>query len=173
MTVLDTTTDRTARTVTVAAHFDTTVERVWSLWADPRKLERWWGPPEYPATVTVHDLTVGGDGVRYHMTGPEGDRHGGYWRIVAVDAPRHLAFEDGFLRPDGTANDEMPSMRGDVTIESDPSGGTSMIVVTSFPTVEAMEQLVAMGMVEGMVSAMGQIDDILASDPSEAPTGQR
>jgi uncharacterized protein YndB with AHSA1/START domain len=164
MTVLDTVTDPTARTVTITAHFDAPVDRVWTLWSDPRKLERWWGPPEYPATVTVHDLTVGGEGVRYHMTGPEGDRHGGYWRILDVDAPHHLAFEDGFLTPDGTANTELPSIRGDVTIASDPAGGTSMTVVTSFSSVEAMEQLVAMGMVEGMQAAMGQIDAILAGD---------
>ena len=44
-------------------------ERVWQLWADPRQLERWWGPPTYPATFTQHDLAPGGH-VEYHMTGP-------------------------------------------------------------------------------------------------------
>jgi len=38
-------------TLVVVADFDATPERVWQLWADPRKLERWWGPPSYPATV--------------------------------------------------------------------------------------------------------------------------
>ena len=59
-------------TMTLDAEFDASLERVWQLWADPRKLERWWGPPTYPATVTAHDLRSGGR-VEYHMTGPEGD----------------------------------------------------------------------------------------------------
>jgi hypothetical protein len=36
------------------------------------------------------------------------------------------------------------------------------------PTVEAMEQLAAMGMEEGPTQAVGQIDEILAEDPVEA-----
>ena len=46
-------------TLTVEAEFDASAERVWQLWADPRQLERWWGPPTYPATVTTHDLAPG------------------------------------------------------------------------------------------------------------------
>jgi uncharacterized protein YndB with AHSA1/START domain len=57
--------------LTLVAEFDAPIERVWQLWADPRRLERWWGPPAYPATVESHDLTPGG-GVTYFMTGPDG-----------------------------------------------------------------------------------------------------
>ena len=48
------------------------IARVWALWADPRKLERWWGPPTFPATVLEHDLRPGGK-VSYYMTSPEGE----------------------------------------------------------------------------------------------------
>ena len=34
--------------------------------------------------------------VTYFMTGPEGDKHHGWWRITAVDAPKSLEFIDGF-----------------------------------------------------------------------------
>ncbi|MGH2380466.1 MAG: SRPBCC family protein, partial [Candidatus Limnocylindria bacterium] len=56
-------------TMTLEAEFDASPDRVWQLWADPRQLERWWGPPTYPATFTKHDLAPGGR-VEYHMTGP-------------------------------------------------------------------------------------------------------
>ncbi len=46
-------------TLTVIADFTAPVEAVWQLWADPRKLERWWGPPTYPATVEVHEFQRG------------------------------------------------------------------------------------------------------------------
>ncbi len=53
MTVTTVDTDLDARTLTLVAEFDAPVERVWELWADPRKLERWWGPPGYPATSSA------------------------------------------------------------------------------------------------------------------------
>src|SRR5947199_165925 len=87
--------DRVFRTLAIDAEFDASPERVWQLWADPRQLERWWGPPTYPATFTKHDLAPGSR-VEYHMTGPEGDQPHGYWDIVEVDPPRSLVFRDGF-----------------------------------------------------------------------------
>ena len=92
MTVIDVQKDTTALTLTFVAEFDAPVDRVWQLWADPRKLERWWGPPEWPATFTRHELHEGGT-VNYHMTGPDGTIAGGWWTVTAVDAPRMLAFD--------------------------------------------------------------------------------
>jgi len=56
MTVTAVRKDPQRLTLKVEAEFDTSVERIWQLWADPRKLERWWGPPTYPATFAKHDL---------------------------------------------------------------------------------------------------------------------
>ena len=107
--------DPVARTMTVNASFDATIQRVWQLWADPRQLERWWGPPSYPATVTEHDLVPDGR-VRYFMTGPEGDRHGGYWRVREVVAPHRLTFVDGFEDDEGAPNPDMPQSDVEVVL---------------------------------------------------------
>ena len=95
MSVTSIVNDRGAKTMTLTAEFDAPLERVWEIWADPRKLERWWGPPSYPATVENHDLTPGGS-VTYYMTGPEGDKPRGWWKVISADPPHHLEFEDGF-----------------------------------------------------------------------------
>ena len=75
MTVTAVRKDPERLTMTIDAEFDASPERVWQLWADPRQLERWWGPPTYPATVTSHDLRPGGR-VEYHMTGPRATSRG-------------------------------------------------------------------------------------------------
>ena len=150
-------------TMTLEAEFDATPERVWQLWADPRQLERWWGPPTYPATVTAHDLRAGGR-VDYHMTGPSGDQPHGYWEILTVDAPRRLAFRDGFANPDGTPNGDLPRNDVDVTITALDAGRTRMSIASVFPDAAAMEQLLAMGMEEGLQQAVGQVDAILGED---------
>jgi hypothetical protein len=38
-----------------------------------------------------------------------------------------------------------------------------MVMTSTFPSLEAMEQLAEMGMEEGLRAAMAQMDDILAS----------
>ena len=72
MPVIDVRHDLDNRTLTIVADFAAPVERVWQIYADPRQLEKIWGPPEYPATVVDHDLRPGGR-VTYFMTGPDGE----------------------------------------------------------------------------------------------------
>ena len=148
-------------TMTVDAEFDASAERVWQLWADPRQLERWWGPPTYPATFTVHDL-VPGSRVEYYMTGPTGDKPRGYWDIIATDPPRSLVFVDGFANDDGTPNDAVPRNEARVAIDGVGAGRTRMSIEFHFPSAEAMEQMLAMRMEDGLAQAVGQIDAILA-----------
>ena len=161
MTLTSVRKDPAAMRMTISAEFDAPVERVWQLWSDPRQLERWWGPPTYPATVVDHDLRPGGR-VSYFMTGPEGDKAGGWWRIVAVEAPRRLEFEDGFADDAGEPNLDMPVMTIRVTLD-ELGAGTRMDVETTFPSAEAMEQMLTMGMDEGMSAAIGQMDDIIGA----------
>lgn len=160
MTVKDVTKDPETLTFRITSEFDASIDRVWQLWADPRLLEKWWGPPTYPATVVDHDLTPGGD-ITYYMTGPEGDQHGGWWKIIAVDAPSHLEFEDGFADTEGKPNPEMPTSTSRVEISEKPDGGVRMTIETRFPSLDAMEQMLEMGMEEGITLAVGQIDDLL------------
>ena len=166
MTVTAVHKDPKALTMTISAEFDATPERVWQLWADPRQLERWWGPPSYPATFTTHDLSPGSR-VKYHMTGPEGDQPRGYWDILEVDPPRRIVFRDGFALDDGSPNEALPQGEARVTIEPIGAGRTRMSIENLFPSTEAMEQVLAMGMEEGMKEAMGQIDAILAENEME------
>lgn len=161
MTVLDVQKDMDKLTMTMTAEFAATPERVWQLWADPRQLERWWGPPTYPATFTEHDLRPGGH-VAYHMTGPSGDQPRGYWRIDEVDPPRHLVFRDGFADEQSQPNPELPEMTARVTIEPIGDKRTRMTLESIFATAAAMEQVLAMGAEEGMKQALEQIDAILA-----------
>lgn len=146
-------------TVTAIGEYPVPVERLWDVWTDPRQLERFWGPPEWPATFTQHDLKVGG-GAQYYMTGPQGEKAAGYWRFEVIEKHKRMVMTDGFANEDGAPDDQMPSMRVDCTFES-TAQGSRFVSVTTFPSLEAMEQLVAMGMLEGSRAAMGQIDAVL------------
>jgi uncharacterized protein YndB with AHSA1/START domain len=163
MTVTAVRKDPDKLTMTVDAEFEATPERVWQLWADPRQLERWWGPPGYPATFTELDLRPGGR-ASYYMTTPEGETPRGYWDVVEVDPPRRIQVRDGFAHEDGSPNEEMGSGEMIITVEPVGGGRTRMSILNVFPDAATMEQLLAMGQEEGMTQAVGQIDAILAED---------
>jgi uncharacterized protein YndB with AHSA1/START domain len=164
MTVTQVDKDPQALTMTMTAEFDQPVEHAWQLFADARRLERWWGPPTWPATFTEHELTPGAVS-EYYMTGPDGERAGGWWRIRSVDAPRALEFDDGFGSP---GDETMPVMIMRVTLSEREGGGTRLVLETTYPSAEAMEQVLSMGMEEGLTLAMGQMDAILAGEPAGA-----
>lgn len=147
-------------TLTLIGDYPVPLGRLWDAWADPRQLERFWGPETWPATFTRHDMAVGGRS-QYYMTGPDGKQAHGWWRFLAVERWRRIEVEDGFAHEDGRPNDGMPTMRMAITFEETPTG-SRFTSVTSFPNLEAMEQLVAMGMLEGMQSAVGKLDTVLA-----------
>jgi uncharacterized protein YndB with AHSA1/START domain len=152
-------TDYDNLTFTLVADFDAPIDQVWELWSDPRKLERWWGPPDYPATVETHDLTPGGQ-VKYLMTGPEGETHHGVLRVTAVHPPTSLEFTDAFAETDGTPIADMPVSTIRVLLV-DRDGGTRMEMRAKFESREDMDKWVATGTVEGLREAVGQIDALL------------
>ena len=159
MTVISVEPDVDTVSLTVVAEFAAPIEKVWELWANPRLLERWWGPPSYPATFETHDLTPGGDAT-YFMTGPEGDRPHGWWRVVSVNPPKSLEFIDGFADEHGHPLDDMPTISVRVDLTED-GGRTRLVTRSTFDSREQMDQLVNMGMVEGFREAAGQMDAVL------------
>jgi uncharacterized protein YndB with AHSA1/START domain len=148
--------------LTLIAELDAPIERAWQLWADPRQLERWWGPPTHPSTVERHDLVAGGE-VAYFMTGPGGEQTRGWWRITSVDPPRSLEFTDGFAKEDGTPNPKTPTTSVQVRL-SEHDGGTRMEMRFAFESREHMEQLERWGAFEVFPQSVGQMDALLAAD---------
>jgi uncharacterized protein YndB with AHSA1/START domain len=155
------TSDPHALTLTIAGEYPVPIERLWDAWADPRQLERFWGPPTWPATFVRHDMTPGGRS-QYYMTGPEGERSPNcFWEFTRVDAPRRLEVINGFAREDFSPDPAMPAMTIVFTFE-ETAGGSRFTGVTRFRSLADMEQLLAMGMEEGMRTALDQMDRILA-----------
>jgi uncharacterized protein YndB with AHSA1/START domain len=160
MTVIEAFTDDTALTLTVTAQFAASPERVWEVWQNPRLLERWWGPPTWPATFTRHDFVVGGES-RYYMTGPDGDKSRGYWQMRAIDEPRRIEFANGLAGDDGEPMDDVPPMSAYVTLEA-IDGGTRMTALSAFADEDNMRAMLDRGMSEGMQQAVGQIESLLS-----------
>ena len=161
MPVIDVQHDLENLTLTITADFAAPVARVWQVYADPRQLEKVWGPPTYPATVVDHSLTPGGR-VTYFMTGPDGDKHAGYWEITAVDAPHGFEFNDGFADEDLKPVESMPVSHNVYSFSATESG-TKATYVSTYDTAEALQKVLDMGVIEGASLAINQIDAFLAA----------
>jgi uncharacterized protein YndB with AHSA1/START domain len=162
MTVTSVEKDFDSLSLILVAEFDAPIERVWQLWADPRQLERWWGPPTHPATVERHRLAAGGE-VTYVMTGPGGKKSRGWWRVTAVDPPRSLEFTDGYANQDGTPNGKMPTTAVQMRL-TEQGSGTRMELRFIFDSSEYMEQLDRWGAFEVFPQSVSQMDALLAAD---------
>ncbi len=159
MPVTDVITDPENLTLTILADFAAPVERVWAAYSDPRQLERFWGPPGWPATFTEFDHTVGGF-AQYRLTGPRGEKSSGRWEFTRIEAPTMFEVLDSFVDDAGQPIDGFPAMR--MRLEFSPTAeGTRMTGTSHFDSVEALDQVVAMGVIEGTKAAMAQLDAVL------------
>jgi len=153
--------DLDTRTLTITAEFAAPVERIWQVYADPRQLEKVFGPPTHPATFVEHDLTPGGK-AHYFMTSPEGEKYYGWWKVTAVDEPRSFAFEDGFASDDSfTPLDDMPVSHNVFNFDS-IDNGTRATFTSTYDSPEGLQKVLEMGVVEGASSAIDQIDALVA-----------
>ena len=161
MPVTDITTDPENLTMTLVVDAAAPVERLWRAFTTVDQLSRFWGPPGWPATFTSFDLRPGGR-VDYHMTSPQGQRSGGAWEVLNVDEGRGFEVLDSFVGDDGEALEGFPSMRMSFAFEA-TDAGSRMTNTTYFTSLDALEQVVAMGAVEGSRMAMDQLDAVLVS----------
>jgi uncharacterized protein YndB with AHSA1/START domain len=95
------------------------------------------------------------------MTSPEGEKYRGWWRFTAVNPPTSLEFIDGFADSDGKPAENMPTNTVRMQLSA-YDGGTRMELRSTFDSREQMDQLIGMGMAEGLELAVGQIDALLA-----------
>lgn len=161
MPVTAVTADPEQLTMTLTGDFAAPVERLWNAFTDPAQLERFWGPPTWPARFSEFDFTVGGR-ARYAMSGPNGERSSGAWEFIAINEPHGFEVLDSFVDDDGAPIDGMPAMR--MVFSFDPTDeGSRLTTVSHFTSVEALEQVVAMGAIEGSTFAMNQLDLVLTS----------
>lgn len=155
----------------LVADFDAPLERVWELWADPRQLERWWGPPTHPSTVENHDLTIGGE-VTYFMTDQEGEKTRGRWQVKSVNPPSSLDFSDGFADLDGSPSPGTPTTDVQVRL-TERDGGTRMELRFLFESPEHWELLERWNAFGIFPQSVSQIDDLLAEGAEDETTQPR
>jgi uncharacterized protein YndB with AHSA1/START domain len=144
--------DTAGRAAVIMTEFDQPVAVVWTLFSDPSKLARWWGPPGMPMQIHHHDLQPGGS-VELTVSTPGGEVRG-RWTIHEVAAPHTLRFT---FTSDGLDPTE-------ITIELRGPAGTptTMEITARFASDDAMRHALDIGFVEGVARACTTAHDVAA-----------
>jgi uncharacterized protein YndB with AHSA1/START domain len=160
MTVTNVEKDAEKLTLAITTDLNAGIDRVWQMWENPRLLEKWWGPPTYPATFDEFNFEPGGV-VTYFMTSPEGEKYPDKWVMKTVDSPSLIEINDGHGEAEENPVPGIALMRVDISEIEGSADSTRMTITTTYESAEGMKKVIEMGMEEGMTLAMGQIDALL------------
>lgn len=146
--------------LTITIDLPADLNTAWNLWADPRLLERWWGPPEHPCTFTTHEFYANGSAT-YYMDSPSGQRFHGWWRVIEVQPQECIQLIDGFGESYDNPAQEMPIST--TTVAFIEGGNATRILLTStYESPEELQRALDLGMEEGFITAIAQIDELIA-----------
>jgi uncharacterized protein YndB with AHSA1/START domain len=155
------------KTLIIERTFDAPKEKLWRAYADKEWFEKWWGPEGWQTTVKEFDFIPGGK-IHYGMKCVDenqgewfGQESWGLMQLEAIDEPNSFAAKDQFSDADGVINEQMPTQRFEVEFVEE-GGKTRLISRSITDTVEKLEELVKMGMVEGFSSQLNKLEQLLA-----------
>ncbi len=146
--------------LTVTRAFDAPLALVWRAWTEADLLDQWWAPKPWKSETSHMDFSVGGYRA-YAMVGPEGEKHFARTDYLAIEIHKGFSGEDAFCDNQGQVNPEFPVATFKNQFETD-SETTRVIVVTEYASEEHLQQVIQMGMKEGLAMAFENLDNVLS-----------
>jgi uncharacterized protein YndB with AHSA1/START domain len=153
--------DMEKHTMTIKREFDAKRQLVWDCHTKRELLDQWFAPKPLTTKTKSMDFRNGGHW-HYVMVDPTGSEYWGrmdYKQIRPIDSYTAL---DGFCDADGTLNPDLPRAEWNVTF-TEQGERTLVHTVVTYQSAEAVQQVIDMGMKDGMTSTMERLDELLAS----------
>ena len=152
--------DKENKTITIKREFAANRAIVWDCYTKSEILDQWWIPAPYKSITKSMDFREGG---RWHYAavGPNGEEHWAVTSYIKIEIQKMFLAHDAFGDADGNINKEMPQSTWTMNF-SDLNENTLVHGTLVYPTLEQLEQTVAMGFKEGLTMAMANLDALLA-----------
>ncbi len=151
--------DNEKNTLTIKREFAAKRKLVWDCYTKSELLDRWFAPKPLTTKTKLMDFREGGYW-HYAMVEPNGQEYWGrmdYQTIRPIDSYTSL---DGFCDDTGALNPELPRSKWNVTF-SDVGTHTLVETVVFYSSPEAIQQVIQMGMKEGLTSTLERLDELL------------
>ena len=146
-------------TITIKREFAAKRQLVWDCHTKSELLDQWFAPKPLTTKTKFMDFSEGGHWL-YAMVDPGGQEYWGrtdYQTIRPIDNYTAL---DGFCDNTGALNPDLPRSQWNVTF-SDVASHTLVETVVSYTSPEALEQVINMGLKEGLASTLERLDELL------------
>ena len=153
--------NKAERRLIVERVFDAPRALVWKAWTEPEHLARWWGPRGW--TTTNYEMEVRPGGVwHYCMRGPGGEESWGKAVYREIVEPHRIVYLDTFSDAEGNTVEGMPAVL--ITFEfAEHDGKTKITSRGEFASVEELESVLAMGVVQGLTETWDRLAEYLGS----------
>jgi uncharacterized protein YndB with AHSA1/START domain len=149
------------RTASVSRVMNVPARYIFLAYSKPEYLMRWFGPVGYPVTMCESDFRVGGKW-RMAMTGPDGVQgppFGGTY--LEITPHTRIVYDNGFEDPSaGDMNLQNAGRMVMTTTFEERAGSTTVTVTTLFATIAMKAEYLGIGMAEGILSGMDQLEEV-------------
>lgn len=145
--------------------FDAPRDLVWKMWTEAEHLKHWWGPTGWTLPFCEVDFREGGTWL-YCMKGPMPDgsemESWGKATYNEIVAPERIVYTDAFVDSEGNEQEGMPI--AEVSMEFIEQDGKTLVKsVTTYPTKEARDTVIEMGVEQGMDQTLNRLDEYLVT----------
>mgnify|MGYP003111918080 CR=1 FL=1 len=146
--------------LTVTRTFEAPVSLVWKTWTESELLDQWWAPKPWKSKTTHMEFKEDGHRI-YAMIGPNGEEHWGRTNYNSIEEPHNFTGDDVFCDEDGKVNTDLPVAHFAANF-NEVSGHTEMMMITEYESEEQLNQILEMGMKDGLSKAFDQLDKVLS-----------
>lgn len=151
--------DKEKKTMTIKREFDADRQLVWDCHTKSELLDQWFAPKPLTTKTKSMDFREGGHW-HYAMIEPSGQEYWGRMDYGTIRPIDHYTALDGFCDASGVLNPDLPRAEWNVVF-SDHAERTLVTTLVSYQSAEALQQVIDMGMKEGLTSTLERLDALL------------
>jgi uncharacterized protein YndB with AHSA1/START domain len=156
---LDFLVDEDKNTITLKREFAAKRQLVWDCYTKSELLDKWFAPKPLTTKTKFMDFSEGGHW-HYAMVELNGQEYWGRMDYQTIQPIDNYTALDGFCDDTGALNPELPRSKWDVTF-SDAATHTLVETVVFYTSAEALQQVIQMGLKEGLTSTLERLDELL------------
>ena len=151
--------DKEKNSITIKRKFAAKRQLVWDCYTKSELLDQWFAPKPLTTKTRFMDFSEGGHWL-YAMVEPNGQEYWGRMDYQTIHPVDNYTSLDGFCDYTGALNPELPRAKWNVTF-SDVATHTLVATVVSYTSSDALQQVIKMGLKEGLTSTLERLDELL------------
>lgn len=157
------------KTLVMTRTFNASKSKLWQAHTTAEALKKWWGPKGWETEVPQLDFTEGGEW-RYIMKCVDEKQTEWFGKTAPgkvvyknIDPENSFEYTDYFTDEAGNVDESLPASHSKLSLQENEDGTTTLTVVTSYETEEALKQVIEMGMEEGYAQTLDKLEAFVTS----------